>query len=403
MNKRILLAWELGRGRGHAFIAGWIARALKQRGYEPTVALKQLDCVELISTLAPGTPCIQAPIWPTILTGAPIPAIDPPVTMGDTMGQVGLRSTSVVRQVIHAWDQLFALIEPAAVVADFSPGVLLAARGRMPAVAVGDSTTLPPSTMKTFPLLSKRIGHSKFDEAESLDAVNTALKATSRKTLDHLPQVFSAERSCTAAFSELDPYREFRVQPNAAPWAPAWDRTVAREGDEVFGYFSAHTRFQTVIIRALQEVVRSGIPVRVHMPLLDPEAIALLEEIGILVERTPLPFEEIQRRSRLVVSISSLGFVSCALAAAIPQILLPPGIFDHMGPAIEHLGVGRSIELDAQSPIEPALLAQAIIEAYRDDKLAARAKEVAPDFARRLEPRPEEVVARYVEELIGPA
>lgn len=403
MNKRILLAWELGRGRGHAFIAGWIARALKQRGYEPTVALKQLDCVELISTLAPGTPCIQAPIWPTILTGAPIPATDPPVTMGDTMGQVGLRSASAVRQVIHAWDQLFAFIEPAAVVADFSPGLLLAARERMPAVAVGDSTTLPPSTMKTFPLLSKRIGHSKFDEAESLDAVNTALKATSRKTLDYLPQVFSAERSCTAAFSELDPYREFRIQPNAAPWAPAWDRTVACEGDEVFGYFSRHARFQAALIRALQEVARSGIPVRVHMPLLDPEAIALLEEIGILVERTPLSFEEIQRRSRLVVSISSLGFVSCALAAGIPQILLPPGILDHMGPAIEHLGVGRSIELDAQSPIEPALLAQAIIEAYRDDKLAARAKEVAPDFARRLEPRPEEVVARYVDELIGPA
>ena len=401
MNKRILLAWEIGRGRGHAYIAGWTARALKERGYEPVVAVKQLDCVELISTLVPGVRCIQAPIWPAVLTASPTRASEPPVTVGDTMGQVGLRSAPVIRQVIHAWDQLFAFTGAAAVVADFSPGALLAARGRMPTVAVGDSTTLPPSTMKTFPLLSKRIGHSKFNETELLDAVNTALKATSRKTLDHLPQVFSADRSCTAAFTELDPYREFRVQPNAAPWAPAWNRGVVRESDEVFGYFSMHARFQATLVRALQQVVRSGIPVRVHMPLLDPEAVALLEEIGILVERAPLPFEEIQRRSRLVISIGSLGFVSCALAAGIPQILLPPGIFDHMGPAIEHLGVGRSIELNAQSPIEPALLAQAIIEAYRDDKLAARAKEVAPDFARRLDPRPEDAVAGLVEELVG--
>jgi hypothetical protein len=45
-------------------------------------------------------------------------------------------------------------------------------------------------------------------------------------------------------------------------------------------------------------------------------------------------------------------------------------------------------------------LSQAIVEIYRDEKLAAAAKSRAPDFARRLAPRPAEIVADFVQELV---
>ena len=403
MNRRILLAWELGRGRGHAYIAGWVARALRRRGYEPIAAIKQLDSADVIAAIDPDTACIQAPIWPDLLAGSPILPSDPPVTLGDTMGQVGLRSSASVRQVLRAWDQLFKEIEPAAVVADFAPGALLAARGRLPSIAIGDCTTLPPATMKNFPLLSDRAVGSKYEESQLIDAVNGALRETSRATLAYLPEVFAADRSCVAAFSELDPYREHRDHPNAAPWLPAWDHGATRSGDEIFAYISMRPRFEATIVRALQSIVKQGIPVRVHMPAHDAEALALLEELGVMVERAALPFEDIQRRSRLVLSVGSLGFVSCALVAGIPQIVLPLGDFTYVASAIEQLGAGRSIKLQAGNPLEVPLLAQAIVDIYRDENILARAQEIAPSFSRRLAPPPEEAVARYVEDLIGSA
>jgi hypothetical protein len=46
------------------------------------------------------------------------------------------------------------------------------------------------------------------------------------------------------------------------------------------------------------------------------------------------------------------------------------------------------------------LLSQVILEACNEDGFVAVAKKLAPDFARRLEPRPADVVAGYVDELV---
>ena len=404
MNKRVLLAWELGGGRGHAYIAGWVAQALKQRGYEPILAVQQLESLQSIQPDLDGVDYLQAPVWPGIINSGSYWSPGPAVTLGDAIAEFGLRSAPATRHMIRAWDRLLAFVKPIAVIADYAPGVLLAARGKIPTIAIGEGFTLPPSTMESFPPFKAHAEKPKYDESQLLHVVNQCLSESSGRTLAHLPEIFSADRSCVAAFDELDSYTDFRKQPNAGPWTPAWDRSAEKEERELFGYLSIRSNIQAVIVKALHDVVKDGIPVRVHMPQLSEEALALLGESGVIAERAPLPFAEIQRRARLVVSLGSFSFVSCALVAGIPQIVLPSSTpQQNAGNAIEKLGVGRSLEVNPQNPLEPALLAQALVEAYRNEKIAERAKEVAPDFERRLEPRPEEVVAGLVEELVGPA
>ena len=401
MNKRVLLAWELGGGRGHTLIVGWVAEALKKRGFMPVVAVQQLESLESLPPGLNGIDCLQAPVWPGVLNPSPFWSPGRAVTLGDALAEFGLRSQSATRHVIGAWDRLLALVKPAAVIADYAPGLLLAARGAIPTIAVGEGL---PSTMESFAPFRSRNEKPKYDESDLLEVVNECLSESSRPTLTHLPEIFMADRSCVATFTELDPYAVFRTQPNAGPWAPEWDRSAPRDERELFGYFSMRTSFQPVVLKALQEVARSGIPVRIHMPPLNDEARSLLEESGITVERAPLPFAEIQRNARLVASLGSFSFVSCAMVAGIPQIVFPTAVPQkNAGTAIEKLGVGRSLIVDGENPLEPILLAQALIDAYRDEKIAARAKQLAPDFERRLEPRPEEVVAGLVEELVGPA
>ena len=241
----------------------------------------------------------------------------------------------------------------------------------------------------------------KYDEQDLVESVNAALRATHRPTIGRLPEIFTADRPCAGSFSELDPYSAFREVPCVAPWVPSWDRAIEMSREEIFCYFSEHSRSSGTLLGALGRVASSGIPVRLHIPSIDRDFAADLANAGVTVETDPVPFEAIQHRAGLVVSSGNFGFVSCALAAGIPQFLLPQGIaMGCTARAVQAIGAGRWVDLNPQSPLEAALLGQALIEAFQDNDLARSAIDCAPQFARRLEPSPAEIVADLVQELV---
>jgi UDP:flavonoid glycosyltransferase YjiC (YdhE family) len=286
-------------------------------------------------------------------------------------------------------------------VADFAPACLLAVRGRVPSIAVGDGFTLPPAELRQFKQFGPEIVTPKYDESSVVAAVNEALLALRRSPIGRLPEIFASDRSCPGAFTELDPYAKERTIPAAAPWVPAWDRNVPMERNEIFGYFSVSAEAQAPLFFALTQVASSGVRVRLHVPHLPSNLAARLASTGIIVEPEPVPFEQIQRRARLVISYGSSGLVSCALAAGIPQIIVPVGIAKGAtGRAVERLGVGRCVPVKSDNPLESTLLSQVILEACNENRFVAAAKKLAPDFARRLDPKPAETVADHVDELI---
>jgi UDP:flavonoid glycosyltransferase YjiC (YdhE family) len=212
--------------------------------------------------------------------------------------------------------------------------------------------------------------------------------------------VFGADRSCAASFIEFDPYAGYRTGPATAPWVPRF-RNVHREENELYVYLSMNTPLQVTVLAALRDAAANGMPVRIHAPSTTEAALAPVIAAGAILEPAPLPFEEIQRRSRLVFSYGSYGFLSTALAAGIPQIVVPLGIARSVtGKTIDRLEVGRWLPVNPDNPLEIALIAQAIAECHADDRMAANAARLAPDFNRRLEPRPAAVVADLVEELV---
>jgi len=401
MPKRVLLAWELGAGRGHLLILGWIADALRVRGYEPIFALQRLDGVETIRESIGSAEIYQAPVWPGLLDPSAFHAPGKAVSFGDVIGGLGLSSPVAVEGMLRAWDRLIARIAPDAIVADFAPACLMAARGRVPTLAVGDGFTLPPMNLERFPAIDNEGGERKFDETELLSAANGTLRKIGRAELKFLPDIFAADRSRASSFTELDPYRNERNEALAAPWVPEWDISVPMSRDEVFGYFSVATDVRGTALAALAFVSRAGVPVRVYIPQLNAEAAKWLAESNIQAEKTAIPFDKIQRRARLVVSLGSFGFVSCALAAGIPQIVVPLGIAKSAtGMAIDRLGVGRCARVDANNPLEAALLGQVILDAFKGEQFTETAKRVAPDFARRLKPSSAESIAALMSELV---
>lgn len=257
-----------------------------------------------------------------------------------------------------------------------------------------------PASASEFSILKADVDAKKYDEAKLLEVVNKALERTGRSTLNRLPQIFAADRSVVACFAETDPYAQLRDTPYAGPFLTPWNARPAGEGNEIFAYLAERVALYPAVLAALENVARSGRTIRAFVPNLDHNVAERLTAAGVTIEPAPVPLDEIAWRSGLIISHGGLGIVSFALAAGLPQLVIAldtEKLFT--GQALERLGTGRCIRVKQNNPLEIPLLTQVILETAANEALAARARSLAPDFVRRLEPRPEEVVADYVEEL----
>src|SRR5262249_11773097 len=160
------------------------------------------------------------------------------------------------------------------------------------------------------------------------------------------------------------------------------------EGEELFVYFNTPARRPDVLWQGL---VNARLPTRVYDPTIGEEGAATLAKQGLTIERGPIPFADIARRSRMVMSHGGLGFASSALAAGIPQVILPLDQENRLtAEALVELGAGRKVGLEQP---EAGSVTQVLRAAWTDAGLRARASDVASGFRARMAPTAEEALA----------
>ncbi|SFR86932.1 hypothetical protein [Sphingomonas jatrophae] len=384
---RVLLGWELGGGRGHHVKLIAAGQRLQALGHEPIYVVQQLE------GWPAGVELWQAPLWPVQLSAYARPVAAPPATMGDIFAALGVGEAGAPMRVIAAWDRLLAAIRPDAVVAEFAPGLLLAAFGRVPSLALGSGFSLPPVDLPSFPSLTG--SPPVADEAPILHEVNRALASLGRPQRPSLPALNLADRMLTSSFAELDPYALVRRGGHGAPSGMLIDDADGPR-DELFVYMNGPQARPAAFWQAL---LSCGLPVRIWDPRLTRSDAAQLEGAGMTVETQPVPFHRIVQRSRLALTHGGLGFATSALAAGLAQIVAP---FD-----LEKLGVGQAVtnhRLGAWiSPVIEAAepLAALIRDVAGDEDLHTRLAATAPDFRRRMHPTPETQIAALVMDLVG--
>jgi hypothetical protein len=383
---RILLGWELGAGRGHAVRLAALERALSARGHEVIFAVQQIGSIAADEVW-------QAPLWPGQLTTLARRAATTPATMGDILAVLGLGEPGAASALIGAWDRMLAKIRPDVVVAEFAPGLMLAAHGRVPLLAIGTGFALPPPVMDCFPSLTGK--PRVHEEGQLLQTVNQALARWGRPPRSALPGIFAADRTHAGVFTELDPYRRWRSEPVVAPSAIRPGRIASGEGAELFVYMNASEARPAAFWQGL---VASRLKVRLYDPSLTPADREILSNAGILVESQPVAFDLIVARSRLLLSHCGLGFVSSALMAGLPQILAPYDIEKRLiAASVEEMGLGRRMTFES---LDAAAFAQFLRETFADDALARRARAAAPGFRSRMGDADGPDAARAIEELL---
>ena len=313
--------------------------------------------------------------------------------MGDNLAYLGLDDSEAMAAMIMAWDRLILDARPDAIIAEYAPMLQVAAKGRVPTVAFGTGFSLPPAQMPSFPGLFGNA--SVVPEASLLIALNESLRRTNREPLGALPEIFAADRSLVATFEELDPYRQWRHEPVGAPAIRGPVPLSTGEGNEVFIYFNGKTKRPNAFWQGL---VDSRLPVRVYDPLLNQDDLTALEGAGIRVARTPVPFDEIVERSRLLISHGGLGFVSSGLLGGLPQIIIP---FDgeKLLTAKAAGGCGACL-LAGFDGMRSDAFADFLRTAWSDESLHVRARAAAPGFQARVVRPAELEVADMVETLL---
>ena len=373
---RVLIGWELGANRGHAMRMAALGAHIRHAGHEVSFAVQRIDA--LSETDAGGSPVWQAPVTPRLLVSGSYSGGGATTGMADTLARLGFDDGGIVAAMIRSWHRLIAAIRPNVVIGDYAPFLLLAARGRVPSIAIGTGFSLPPASLQRLPQLVDGAGAT--DQQELLATINHALERFDTPPLIALPRLFKADRMIPASFAELDPYAVDRCEVLASP-IPADFTARAGSGEEVFVYAHEQIALDAPLWRGL---AASGLPVRIYPQRASAALLNALSAHGFLVEVEPVDFATIATRSRIVVSHGGHGFACAALAAGLPQIIFPHDLEKLLNAmAVAREGLGAQVSL---GNFDPDQFGVHLVSFYRDEALARRTRARAELLSRRDQP-----------------
>ncbi len=363
--KTVLFVWEIGEGLGHVGRLVAIADALQARDPTLSAVFALKDPVYGRTGFGNRThrilPAPQLPGFQAIQSQS--------ASFADILGTFGYGDAKHLRLALMAWDDLFAVVEPDLIVADYSPTACLAARGRIPVLVTGNGFSVPPWDLPAFPPLKIEMQSSE-NQTHLLGVVTDVLSERNVPPPARLPEFLKGDQRAVFTLPQLDPYQQFRKEPVLGPYVPIQGPMEFPREPRLFLYSRSE---QPNIDEIAQVLWESGVPVSCYIRGGRTVATAFLESAGAEVFDEPRPLPEIFAESTVIISHGGGGIAQAALAAGRPQIIMPNHLEATItGRRIEALGAGITVE-----EFKPEDLANAIAEVNGGDRYVAAAMEQA--------------------------
>ncbi len=354
---RVLLAWEFGGDLGHIRRVSAIARALRNLGHEPSLALADLAGAPIDDPF----PWHQAPLLP-MQERANAASLNP----SDLLLHLGYGDSAILGLALRAWLGLFALDKARIVVADYAPTALLAARiAGLPCVKIGSGFASPP---RGTPMPAYREWQPAAPEILQasdetlLESVNRALVKLHAEPLPGAGALFEADADLLCTFRECDPFGERAggeyfgpVDHGAAGERVAW-RSQSRP--RIFAYVKPRYAHFPALLAALAQVAGEAI---VAAPRLDAGEAARLSAGNVRVIPRAVELGDVLPGADLCVSHAGAGLAGRALAAGVAQALLPEHLEQFLSARnLGKLGVATYLNPDEPPPDFAAWLRSAL-------------------------------------------
>ncbi len=386
-----LFAWELGGGLGHAGRIKPLALEVQRRGHATTLVLRDLVQTDQVLREVPGER-LQAPLWMFRTVGVP----EPPVSLAEILLSNGYLQPQHLRAQVQGWLSALRLCGAQALVCDYAPTAVLAARvAGLPVATLGIGFYMPPDVqpLPPFrdwePLAAGRVAHA---EAQVLATVNAVLHSFDRPPLQRLWQLFAGDRPLLCSWPEFDHYAVTAAAPAAAPlarrdvrWfgpnftanaagqAPPWP---AGPGPRVFAYLkSAHPDH----VQVLQALDQAGCRTLCYLPELASGKPPPYQAASVAYSAAPVPLGPVfADECALVVCHAGEATLAQALLAGVPVLLLPmnPEQF-LMARAVGRTGAG----LNAAEQARPLLYTALVRQLLQTSSFTAAARAFAARYA----------------------
>ena len=301
--------------------------------------------------------------------------------------------------MVKAWRQVFRWAAPEAVVFEYAPTALLAARGlQMLRVMFGVGFSSPP---RAHPLPSFRpweeVPVQRLESSESLvlDCINWVLAKLDEPGLDALHELFDVDDDFLCTFPELDHYGPRAAAQYCGPIFPAdngstptWPNVGKKK---IYVYIRPGMRSFIHLAKALNALPYSVLWIA---PGVDTSLMRRFESPTLKFMREPVQLSAAFTQADAAVLYGSHGMTSAALLVGIPLVLCP----NH----VEQMLISRNVaRLGACVLIPSVAKAGQVHVALRTVSDDPRYKQRASAFASKYQPfDPQQAIARVAARIV---
>lgn len=216
------------------------------------------------------------------------------------------------------WTDLIARERIDIAVAEYAPTLLMAARGKAPALALGNGYTLPPPEAAAF---YSPVGKGQSDPAAEqmlAEKLNVLLHQAGTRRISALPRMFKADAYALMTIPLFDPHWEVREQDYLGLDRASVAPRPAGHYSGALAYFSMRHTAQ----KAAQLMRHLDVPVDAYMAGASAEELGIGDCSHIRVRGTLFNFAEEMPGKAVIIHGGTLGTTAAAMYAGVPQVAL---------------------------------------------------------------------------------
>jgi len=332
---RVLVAGELGGGFGHTHRLLAVTDRLVDKGLDAMFAVRNDADTADVMRKFPRASVIPLPRLRRSALNAP------GGTYADLLLGCGYHSPDTLEEGVREWRRIFKVENPAVIVCDHSPTVVLAASGLVPVIHIGSGFATPPAGRPL--LVLRRAGEAGAAEREArvLYAIGKVQHSIGIPEISGIHELFSHARNFACCLPELDPYRSVRQELAAGPVHQLPRPEPLPPVPFLFGYL---TGLDVRVPGLVASLVKAQVPAGIFIRQMDPVCADLVQGSKVQLYYTPQEMHAALARASAVLHHGGLSTTGSALAMGRPQFLLPRHLEQSLAAeTIERMGCGVNL------------------------------------------------------------
>ncbi|GBG12760.1 two-component system sensor histidine kinase/response regulator [Novimethylophilus kurashikiensis] len=350
--KRVVCVWELGSTLGHLGEMLPVMRTLDN--HHLPIALMVRELHGIVGLNLPAMPVLQSPVWTLQVGGLP----DPPLSFAEILLRYGYHDADCLQGLVTGWCSAFEALNAQAVIANYSPTALLAARILgLPAITLGSGFNLPP---RVNPVPNMRpwvpVPVERLVEADRWVTrnINIVLDRYHRPPLRSVADLFDVAANLLCTFPELDHYAFRIAEMQRAFYVGSMIEAKGKpvdwpDGDDpcVLVYLRPEVKALEPMMQALKA---ADCRIVAFIPGLSATQQAQWQSPNCRIVDELIKLDHLLPTCDLAINYAGHGFVSDVLMAGVPLLLMPMHLEQYlMGQRVMAIGAGIVTDMEGNS------------------------------------------------------